>query len=505
MAVKLNTPSVGGVARSGMFVVIAMVTQVVISLLSGLVVARAIGPTAYGLFSLARNICEAINLFTKAGFDFGLVRWLPTHAKTVAVGSGYVVASGGVVVMLSLIPVVAVLSGGGEILESKVYSHEGFAGAIGIMIWIIPLMGLTQILSGAFRGYFDVRPGVIAEMLLQPIGRLIIILFLFSMSISLSAVLWGSVASFALALVYLLWCARIYFPVGTNGWCLPSRSVMLSFTKYSVILSLTLSAALLLQRLDILMLGYYRGADEIGQYAILQMAVPLIGLVNSALNQLLAPMVSRLASLNDMAELKTIVHRHCRWVTIISFPVFLIFVVFGVDLLGIFGAAFQANATVIFFMACTQIVMAMLSSSGFLLSMTDRYKKELPILLGNLVMNIILNIWLIQKYGITGAAIATFISVLVANIIRLRIVYRIYAFFTISREVVPPIIVALVMLIPVFIFYRAMDYHSVISAFLAATVYFLIYIAAVYRYGLLDEDRLLAQRFVQRYMTGRAD
>lgn len=492
--------SSGGAARAGAFVTAGLAAQSLISMVSGLVVARAIGPAAYGLFSLARNACETVNLFTKVGFDVGLVRWLPARAGDARVAAGYVVVSGVIVTGLSLIPVVAVLAGGGMLLENQVYSHPGFAGVIDVMIWMLPLMALTQLLGGAFRGHLDIRPRVIAEMFLQPAGRLVIILAWFVVSVSLSAVVWGTVISYALALTYLAWRAKFFFSTDAAGWQLPPYAEVLALTKYSAILSLTLSAALLLQRMDILMLGHYRSAEELGQYAVLQMVVPLIVLVNTAFSQLLAPTVSHLASRNDMTELKAVVHRHGRWVTLSSFPVFLILATLGVDLVRVFGEAYRVDAVVIVLLALSQIVMAMLSASGFLLSMTNAYKRELPILAINLVLNFVLNLLWIPSFGMAGAAAATLISVLAANLIRLQVVRRIYAFATLSREVLPPMLVAFVALVPVIAVRVAVSDHSVIGAFVAATFYFLIYAAVLYRYGLSAEDRVLAQRIVQRYI-----
>ena len=101
-----------------------------------------------------------------------------------------------------------------------------------------------------------------------------------------------------------------------------------------------------------------------------------------------------------------------------------------VFLLSFFGTEFLIAKNTLLILLIGQIVNAMSGSVGFILQMTGREKVYQNILLLTLVINITLNIILIPKFGIEGAAIASAFSLLLWNLCSVFYIYRKYNVLT---------------------------------------------------------------------------
>lgn len=501
----------GLIMRSASITLAGTVFQLGVSFLSGLIVARVIGSSAFGIFNIARTLCETLIVFTKMGFDIGIVRHFGEHppGQYAWRNARFLARVLMTVLGLSLIPVAVVLLGGGAWLEQHVYQYPDFGLVIAVMIITVPLMALTQVLGGAFRGYMQIRPRVIAEFFLQPSVRLAVILLLFLAGWRLWSVIVGTVLSFVVAVLYLLFRARRTFFIGQQDVEKPEIHDekwrdFITVGKYSIVISLTVSVAVLLQKLDVMMLGYFATASDVGKYAVIQMVVSLIAIFNSALNQAVAPMLARFCKEGAIEDMRHLIHQHTRWVVLTSLPVFLVIGFFGNQFMPIFGKDFHVGLPVVALLALSQFVLAVLSSAGFMLSMTGRHMLEFYTMLIALVCNVILNFLLIPDYGITGAALATLISVVLANILRSLQVYRIHGVFPVGGEVLRVVLIGVGVFAVTWFAAQELGFEkSIMAAVIQSLLFCAIYAVLVLRFGLVEEDRVLLRWAIEKFRLSR--
>lgn len=502
------------VARSASMTFVGIVFQLSVSFISGFIVARVIGPAAFGLFNLTRTLCESATVFTKVGFDIGVVRYLgerkvPTSARSNAAFLKLMLV---VVACLALVPVSAVYLGGGVLLQRHVYRYEHFNTVMLAMVLLIPLMSLTQVLGGAFRGYLRIRPRVVAEFFLQPASRLIIIVILFFIGWKLWAVIAGTLLSFVLSTLYLLvLCSAVFFS-GTGDTVLtgnrkerPPWADLITVGKYSIVISLTVSVAGLLQRADIIMLGYFAPAEQVGQYAVIQMVVSLIPIFNSSLNQAIAPMLAGFYADGKMEEMRRLIHQHTRWVVIATLPVFLIIGLHGNVFIGIFGKGYIVDVPVITLLALAQFIIAALSSAGFMLSMTGKHMVEFYTMLLALMFNILMNYLLIPRYGILGASIATLLAVAAANALRSVQVYRVHGIFPVGSGMAKPLMLGLGTFCLFAVVSKLLSVKpGLIQVTISSIAFACLYFMLIVRFGIIEEDRVLFQKLVYRIRSLRS-
>lgn len=496
--------------RSATISYAGLVYQLGISFLSGLIVARILGPAQYGIFSLARNMCESITVFTKMGYDIGVVRYFGEDAekKNARRNSLFIRALLIAVSLVAILPVTAIFLYGDFFLEAYIKQYPDFKFVMAIMALSIPLMSFTHVIGGALRGLLRIKPRIIAEYVLQPTTRLIFFLLLFAAGLTLWSAIIATVLSFAVAVVYLVMVGRdvIFYRVTGTETSQHHHAIykdLLEVGKYSIVISLTASAATLLQKVDIIMLGYFVPAEQVGQYAVIQMIAVLIIISNSALNQAVAPMLAGLSKYGDKKEIKRIIHQHTRWVAISAIPVFLVVGYYGNILVGIFGKGYSVEVPPVMLLALSQLVSAILSSAGFMLSMTGRHMMEFYTMSAALALNTALNLLLIPKFGIVGAASATLAGVVIANVLRSLCVYKVQGIFPVGKEILLPVIIGLGSFSVISSCAHFFDFGKNIPEILTIAFLFLAgYAAIMFKYGLIPEDRTLIIRLKNRIVPG---
>lgn len=497
------------VVRGASITFVGMVFQQVVSFASGILITRMLGPGTYGVFSIARTLCESVNIFTKAGFDVGIVRYLgensgPSHTNRNSAFLKLVLA---VVFVLSLLPVIAIYAGGGTWLQDHVYQFEDFHLIMMVMVLSVPFMSLTQVLGGAFRGALQIGPRVKAELFFQPIIRLLIIAVLLLVGWNIWAVVSGTVLSFVLVAGYLLAiAAKTLYPTVVQAPPYPRETLwaeLFTVAKYSSIISLTVSIGMLLARTDIIMLGYFVSSEQVGQYAVIQLVVGLLALFNSALNQAVAPLLAQLHKQNNKTEMRRLVHQHARWVVITTLPLFMIIATFGNDLMSIFGKDFATDSRVIALLALSQLVSAVVLSASYLLSMTGHHMLELLSMSVAVACNIILNLLLIPEFGMLGAAIATLIALILANVLRFRQVYRIHHIFPVGANAIRPAIIGVAVFSVVLLIADYINMQQGLMRTIAVSiVYVSVYAAVIVKFSLVEEDRTLLQKIANKLGLG---
>jgi O-antigen/teichoic acid export membrane protein len=511
---KSEHHNTGIVIKSASTTLVGIVFSLFISFISGFIVARVIGPAAFGIFNLSRTLCESVTVFTKVGFDIGVVRHFgerqgPEYKESNAIFLKMMLT---VVSCLAFIPVLFIYFGGGTLLEKHVYQYANFNTVMMVMALSIPLMSLTQVLGGVFRGNLQINPRVIAEYFLQPASRLILIVLLFLIGLKLWAVITGTVLSFVFSVVYLLLlCKTVLFTgytatelSGRQKLVLPWKDLVV-VGKYSIIISLTVSVALLLQRSDIMMLGYFAPSEQVGQYSVIQMVVSLIPVFNSSLNQAVAPMLAGLYADGNIDEMRGLIHQHTRWVIIATLPLFLIIAFYGNVFIGIFGKGYVVNVPVITLLALAQLVIAVLSSAGFMLSMTGKHMYEFYTMVFALACSVTLNYFLIPKYGIMGAAVGTLFAVVLANILRSIQVYKVHGIFPIGGGMTKPFLLGIasfscIVFIAKYLCIRA----GIPQAAVISIVFVLFYGLLIVKFGLIEDDRVLLNKMLNKMKAFQA-
>lgn len=178
-------------------------------------------------------------------------------------------------------------------------------------------------------------------------------------------------------------------------------------------------------RLDLLMLGAFRGATDTGVYAVASRAAELTSFFLIASNTVLAPRISNLHSQGKMRHLQHLISITSKRVFVATLPLSAILALFATPLLAhIYGPAYTMAAIPLQILVAGQIVSVFIGPTATLLTMTGHTKQTLMGLAISACANAILNVLLIPQFGPIGAAIATTISIVLWNALLWNFAYR---------------------------------------------------------------------------------
>ncbi|MDR6299814.1 flippase [Mesonia maritima] len=193
----------------------------------------------------------------------------------------------------------------------------------------------------------------------------------------------------------------------TNSW---------HFLKESFPMMLSSTIIVLLGWMDTFILGIYETDDAVGVYGVALKIAAITSFSLEALNSVLAPKISNLYKKGDKASYKKLIRFSTNLNFIITILIVGIIIVFNKWLLGIFGDEFKTGTTALVILSIIYIVNSASGSVGIVMQMTGYQKQYRNIAFIALMINLLLNFSLIPIYGISGAAIASVISLSFLNI-----------------------------------------------------------------------------------------
>ncbi|OIQ31059.1 MAG: hypothetical protein BM564_02265 [Bacteroidetes bacterium MedPE-SWsnd-G2] len=186
--------------------------------------------------------------------------------------------------------------------------------------------------------------------------------------------------------------------------------------KTSFPMSISFVALLIMQSFDVLILEKYYDFEVVGYYGVAIKISLIIGIILSSINTLIAPKISTLFYQNKQTELKRLIESSTILNFLLSMPIILIVVFFSERLLLLFGEEYIIVKEALIIVLVGQMCNAFCGSVGTYLNMTGRQNKYQNLLILSVIINVILNLFLIPKYGMLGAAISTAFSTVFWNV-----------------------------------------------------------------------------------------
>ena len=181
---------------------------------------------------------------------------------------------------------------------------------------------------------------------------------------------------------------------------------------------------LLMQSVDIILLTKYSSFERVAYYSVAIKLTTILSLVLASVNTVYAPTFAEWYSLKDFKSLKSGIRKSTQLIFILTFPAILIVFLFSEFILSLFGPEYTTARDALIVLLIGQAVNALCGSVGVYMNMTGKQVVFQRILITAFAINITLNLLLIPKYDILGAAIATSISTIFWNLFTTIYIYR---------------------------------------------------------------------------------
>jgi O-antigen/teichoic acid export membrane protein len=254
--------------------------------------------------------------------------------------------------------------------------------------------------------------------------------------------------------------------------------------------------------LQTIFLGTLSAVSAVGIFS----AATRVNLLGQMFHQSIAtvsrPIISELHDRGDRKSIASFYQTTTKWTFTLNLPLFLIVLLFPSTILGVFGASFVAGATALSILAWRNLVEAGTGISGVVIDMTGRTKLKLINSVITTALILILNVLLIPRWGLAGAAAAALIASITLNFLRVSEVFLLYRMIPYDVSFFKPVAAGLLALSVTWAMRQLLHTESnLVLAGLNATLLVSVYAALVFALGLSQEDRLVLNRLRKR--TGR--
>ncbi len=193
--------------------------------------------------------------------------------------------------------------------------------------------------------------------------------------------------------------------------------------QYSLLILIAGSVATLLLDLDKTMIGYYLPIENVAKYGMCGFIASVIIIPSRAMHQITYPLTAKLINEKSMDQLHELYKKSSINLLITSGLLFVLILCNVKQLFEIIPDQYELLIWVIILIGGAKLFDNALGNVNSILFCSDYYKLVLYIGIGIAMLAFALNTVFITQYGITGAGIATFLTIVCYNVIKLCIVY----------------------------------------------------------------------------------
>src|SRR6266851_4108232 len=407
-----------GFVRSTAGVLALKVGFVGFSFLLSVVLARLLGASGYGAYTYAFACVLLLGIPAILGMDQVMVREVAARYQKEDWGAlkGLFKRANQAVLVVSL-AVVVVAAGCSWMMARRLGTQALLTFWLALLLLL--LITLTRLRQSALQGLHHVAAGQLPEMLIQPLVLLLLVGAVHSIAkwdLTPPAAMALNVAAATVAFVVGAWMLWNLLPQAARI----AEPAVWEFSWIASILPLMFlaSAGVLFGQVDTLIVGAIKGAKAVGIYGVADRGAESIAFVLIAAGSVFAPLVSRLYVAGEMDKLQRMVTKFARVTLMVSLPVALGLIFFGQWFLTFFyGPQFAEGREALAILSMGQLFSVAMGPVGMILIMTGHEAKAATAIGWAAGANIILNLAMVPRWGLEGAAIANATSIVVLNLL----------------------------------------------------------------------------------------
>ena len=419
---KLDIHTLDFIKRSSRTMFIKIVGVIVLFFVS-IILSNVLGPEGLGIVNFVNKLLLILSVLSMLGFESVLIKFIAickgkhdnqgiaSTLKTSLIFNGLLsvfIATIGAVILPYF-------------LKLWNDNQDLYIPLLMVFVMLIPET-LTRIYGSALNGYGEIWKSNLMKnqalgITFVAIGLLIYYYFKIQYT-PLSVLILYVISRFLVAFIFLnFWKHHFSFKIKGDFNFKP----MFAMAKPMLIVQGT---GIIIMNLGVMILGAIGYFTDVGIYSVAAQIALIPSLFLQVSNATLSPKIADLFRKNKTVELQLLLQRITGGLALIGLMFILIFLIFGRWLLDYWGSEFQEAYWILVILATGEFINLSCGSNGVLLAMSGFEKINGRIAIFTLIFNIILNAILVSSFRALGVALATAISLIVTNIIRVIIAKR---------------------------------------------------------------------------------
>ncbi len=460
------------------------------------------GATLYGLYSVCLSIVILVSSLCNLGLSDTTIRYTAIYRS-----KGQSSSLNGLLVFCTSIASITGLLGAFcvllfSFLLANIKHEPTLAPLMQLMAPMVPLLCVQMVWFSALQGLKLFKWRVISERILTPIVLLVLALLFFFLSPNIFNIASATIISILTGV-----CVSAYFLYRVMAPSMRETSKRyevrewISFATFNFLTSIT---EVILESIDTLLLVLLAVTDlRIGQYSAAVKISDFIAMPLFSLNTMFAPTIAELYSQGEKRKLGTMYQVVNKWTITLSLPLFFIASLFCRSLLQLSGASFVDAWPLLVVSAIGSMINAATGSVGYMLLMTGHQKVSFLNSLVSVVLNIVLGVLLIPKFGAMGTALGTTITLVLMNIIRIFEVRLLLELYPYNWDVLKPLGAACLSALLVGSSLQLFSTAALSIHLLLVPVYMISYIGFLFLFDVSPEDAIVLDALKKKFFLQR--
>ena len=278
---------------------------------------------------------------------------------------------------------------------------------------------------------------------------------------------------------------------------LPKRELV----NYGFFSFLTYGGDLLINRIDIVLIGKYVDLESVAFYSIAYFIGMVINTPSKAASGISRTVISKSLENNDFEGLNAFYKKSSLALLIATGWIFILVVGSLQELYSIIPSKFQGGVLISVVIGLGRLFNAICGINGHIITMGKYYRMNLLMSAGLLITTLVANLIFIPKFGILGAGIASTLVVVLNNSWKIQYVWQKYR----MTPYTPQLLIISLLVLGFYAGLFSIQFESMpfISAALKSILASLIFGWIIFKFNYLPEFNAIVKGMWKKYVSGK--
>lgn len=374
----------------------------------------------YGLVSYMLSVANVLSPFLTFGVQNTFIKFYSSYTEENDRNA--------FVSTMFFLPLIIILIGGLIACVSYDYIHffiskenKIVGNYIVSMFLLSAMMAYFEVLFAWTKVHLRSVEGNFLKEVFPRLFAFFLLLFVFFEIIDFQQFIYFLLGSYFLRTLLMGWIA---FRIKRPKWRFSLPKNTSNLLNYSIFLLLSSAVSSFFMDIDKVMLNQYVSLDKIAIYSVMVFMATIIAVPYRSVYQIINPLFAQYINGNRKEELAKIYSQSTDLLFVISGIIFLLLLLNAADFFALLPTkSYESGVCVLYLMAFIKLLDALTGMSNAVLFNTSYYRWILYLGLFLLCNTLILNVFFIPKWGINGAAWASFLSFFLYDFIKIYCVF----------------------------------------------------------------------------------
>lgn len=465
--------------------------------------ARSLGSYEFGLYALGLTYFNILTQIAPLGVATGATKFVSESLALKEDGRTWeTIKSAIAITLFSSIVIGGLLITGATSISQYLYLKPELAPVLILFAMVLPFAASTTVLINILQALQATRPAIIVRYIWEPVGKIVLVGICVFMGFHLVGIITaiGAVIALGTFMAARALKGKVLTLSAKLDYTWSTR--FREFVLFCSPVAISNVFGVIAPRSDILILGSWVNAKEIGVYLACLQTAGIVSLVLGSFETAFAPFIARVLALNNQGQLKVVYQSLSRMVIFLTVPLCILLNMLADPILALFGEPFREGWILLTILTTGHLVSSVASSPNHILLMGGHSSTVMynTIIIG--ILQVVAGLLLIPYWGTLGAALTSTGGLLTITLARVAQVWWRYHVLPFSTHLIKPFVAGVAMVGTMLVARRVLESipQGMESPFLVA-IGLTAYLGCQWVLGLDPVDKSLLKEISKRVPT----